>query len=54
MAASTKRRSPLWARICVGVGAVVLVAGVGTLVTGQALISKYSDAVTDNSLLDPI
>jgi anionic cell wall polymer biosynthesis LytR-Cps2A-Psr (LCP) family protein len=54
VAASTKRRAPLWARICVGVGAVVLVAGAGTLVTGQALISKYSDAVTDNSLLDPI
>ncbi|MEU4622298.1 LCP family protein [Actinoplanes sp. NPDC023801] len=54
MAASTKKRSPLWARICVGVGVGVLVAGAGTLVTGQALISKYSDAVTDNTLLDPI
>jgi anionic cell wall polymer biosynthesis LytR-Cps2A-Psr (LCP) family protein len=54
VAASTKRRSPLWARICVGVGAVVLVAGAGTLITGQALIAKYSDSVTDNSLLDPI
>ncbi|PWK51188.1 LytR family transcriptional attenuator [Actinoplanes xinjiangensis] len=54
MAASTKRRSPLWARICVGLGAVMLVTGGGTLVAGQALVAKYTDAVTDESLLAPI
>ncbi|WP_433791153.1 LCP family protein [Actinoplanes sp. CA-252034] len=54
MAASTKRRSPLWARICVGVGAVVLLAGGGALVAGQALVAKYTDKVTDESLLAPI
>jgi anionic cell wall polymer biosynthesis LytR-Cps2A-Psr (LCP) family protein len=54
LAGSTKRRSPLWARICVGLGTVVLVVGGGTLVTGQALIARYTDAVTDESLLAPI
>ncbi|SFF00786.1 Anionic cell wall polymer biosynthesis enzyme, LytR-Cps2A-Psr (LCP) family [Actinoplanes philippinensis] len=54
MAASTRRRSPLWARICVGVGAVVLLAGGGTLVAGKALVAKYTDRVTDESLLAPI
>ncbi|BEL12481.1 hypothetical protein Q0Z83_106720 [Actinoplanes sichuanensis] len=54
MAAEAKRRSPLWARICVGLGAVVLLAGGGTLVAGQALVSKYTDAITDDSLLAPI
>ncbi|WP_442875156.1 LCP family protein [Actinoplanes sp. NBC_00393] len=46
-----KRRAPLWARLCVAGGAVVLVASGGTAVTGQALIAKYTGAVTDNSLL---
>ncbi|MEU4426151.1 LCP family protein [Actinoplanes sp. NPDC024001] len=52
MAETAKRRAPLWARLCLAGGCVVLVASGGTAVTGQALISKYTGAVTDNSLLD--
>ncbi|MDI6101468.1 LCP family protein [Actinoplanes sp. NEAU-A12] len=51
---SAKRRAPLWARLCVAFGAVLLLLGGGSLVTGRALMAKYADSVTDESLLDPI
>lgn len=54
MAEAGKRRSPLWARICVGIGAGVLLVSGGTLVTGQQLVSRYTGKVVDNRLLDPI
>ncbi|MFC7533051.1 LCP family protein [Actinoplanes sp. GCM10030250] len=52
MAKSAKRRAPLWARISLIFGCVFLVLGGGGLVTGQALMSKYAGAVTDNTLLE--
>nr|WP_309238513.1 LCP family protein [Actinoplanes aureus] len=52
MAGTAKRRAPLWARLCLAGGCVVLVASGGTAVTGQALIAKYAGSVTDNSLLE--
>ena len=54
MAESKKRRPPLWARICIAFGVVALIIGAGTLVAGRVLVGKYTDAVTDNTLLDDI
>ncbi|GAA1592474.1 LCP family protein [Actinoplanes couchii] len=54
MAEKEKRRSPLWARICVGLGAGVLLVSGGSLVAGQQLVAGYSGRITDNTLLDPI
>lgn len=51
MAKSAKRRAPLWTRICLAAGVVLVLASGGTLVTGQALVAKYAGAVTDDSLL---
>ncbi|GIF29635.1 transcriptional regulator [Actinoplanes utahensis] len=52
MARSTKRRAPLWARLCAIFGAVIVVVSGGTLVTGQTLIAKYTGGLTSTSLLD--
>ncbi|GIE82842.1 transcriptional regulator [Actinoplanes philippinensis] len=52
MPKSTKRRTPLWARLCAAFGAVLLIASGGTLVTGQTLIAKYTSGITDEGLLD--
>ncbi|SDT79406.1 LCP family protein [Actinoplanes derwentensis] len=54
MSKKDKRRSPLWARICVGVGAGVLIVSGGSLVAGQQLVASYTEKFTDNRLLDPI
>jgi anionic cell wall polymer biosynthesis LytR-Cps2A-Psr (LCP) family protein len=48
------RRAPIWTRLCLAFGVALLVLGVGTLVTGRALIARYAGSVTDDSLLDPI
>ncbi|GIF74939.1 LCP family protein [Asanoa siamensis] len=47
-----KRRStiPRWARICVIVGAVLMVASGGLIVTSQALLARYEGAVTTEDL----
>ncbi|MEV6301966.1 LCP family protein [Actinoplanes sp. NPDC051861] len=52
MTKSAKRRAPLWSRLTLVFGCVFLVLSGATLVTGQALMSKYAGAVTDNTLLD--
>ncbi|MEU8658303.1 LCP family protein [Actinoplanes philippinensis] len=52
MPKSTKRRTPLWARLCAAFGAVLLIVSGGTLVTGQTLIAKYTSGITDEGLLD--
>jgi polyisoprenyl-teichoic acid--peptidoglycan teichoic acid transferase len=49
---STKRRTPLWARLCAAFGAVLLIVSGGTLVTGQTLIAKYTSGITDDGLLE--
>ncbi|WP_433792620.1 LCP family protein [Actinoplanes sp. CA-252034] len=52
MPKSTKRRTPLWARLCAAFGAVLLIVSGGTLVTGQTLIAKYTSGFTDEGLLE--
>ncbi|GIF40714.1 LCP family protein [Actinoplanes xinjiangensis] len=52
MPKSTKRRTPLWARLCAAFGAVLLIVSGGTLVTGQTLIAKYTSGITNEGLLD--
>ncbi|MFC6564330.1 LCP family protein [Actinoplanes utahensis] len=54
VAETGKRRPPLWARLCVAFGVVLLLAGIGTVVAGRALVGRYTDAVTDNTLLEDI
>ncbi|WP_308285753.1 LCP family protein [Actinoplanes hulinensis] len=54
MGKSKKRRAPLWARISVVAGVLLLVPGGGAVVAGQTLLSDYTDQVTDNSLLKDI
>ncbi|MEV0898575.1 LCP family protein [Actinoplanes sp. NPDC049802] len=51
MGKSGKRRAPLWARITVVAGVLLLVPSGGGLVAGQALLSRYENKVTDKSLL---
>ncbi|GGM96735.1 anionic cell wall polymer biosynthesis LytR-Cps2A-Psr (LCP) family protein [Actinoplanes campanulatus] len=54
MGKSKKRRAPLWARISVIAGVLLLVPGGGAVVAGRTLLSEYTDQVTDDSLLDDI
>src|SRR6188768_3867294 len=46
----TGQRSPLWARLCVTFGCVLMVAGGGTLVTSQVLVARYANAVQTKDL----
>ncbi|WP_307798431.1 LCP family protein [Actinoplanes flavus] len=54
MGESKKRRAPLWARISVIAGVLLLVPGGGAAVAGRTLLSGYTDRVTDDSLLNEI
>ncbi|WP_018349128.1 LCP family protein [Longispora albida] len=47
-----KRKSPLWARICLIFGMVLTIASVGTLITGQVLIDRYTGSIASVSVLD--
>src|SRR5437667_5884856 len=44
-------RSPLWARLFVVFGAVLMFASGGALVTGQLLLNRYNGAVQTGNLL---
>ncbi|GAB1694107.1 hypothetical protein KRM28CT15_59100 [Krasilnikovia sp. M28-CT-15] len=44
------RRTPLWARLCAIVGAVLMVVSGGLLVSGQVLYARYAGAVNQQSL----
>ncbi|GLL04860.1 LCP family protein [Dactylosporangium matsuzakiense] len=48
MGRGTRRRagSPLWARLCLVAGAVLLLASAGTLAGGDLLLAHYGDQVT--------
>ncbi len=50
--ASKRRKDPLWARIVLVFGAVLVVASGGTLVAAQTLIAKANDSITQTSLLN--
>ncbi|GAB7036733.1 MULTISPECIES: LCP family protein [Catenuloplanes] len=50
--ASKRRKDPLWARIVLIFGAVLLVASGGTLVAAQTLIASATNSITTDSLLD--
>jgi anionic cell wall polymer biosynthesis LytR-Cps2A-Psr (LCP) family protein len=49
---SAKVTAPLWAKLCAGFGAGLMVISGGTLVGGQALVSKYTGGITNDALLD--
>ena len=51
MAKPAMRRTPLWARLCAAFGCLLMVASGGVLVTGQALITKYTGGITNDALL---
>ncbi|MFI5846039.1 LCP family protein [Catenuloplanes sp. NPDC051500] len=50
--ASKRRKDPLWARLLLIFGAVLLVMSGGTLVAAQTLIAQANDAITQGSLLN--
>ncbi len=49
--AARRRRSPKWARWCVGLGAVLLVGSGGSLVAVQATLAAATGSVTQQNLL---
>jgi anionic cell wall polymer biosynthesis LytR-Cps2A-Psr (LCP) family protein len=44
------RRAPLWARLCAIFGCVLMVVSGGVLITGQALIARYTGSVETKNL----
>lgn len=46
----SKRRSPLWARLCAIFGCVLMVLSGGALITSQALVARYAGAVETKDL----
>jgi LCP family protein required for cell wall assembly len=50
--ASKRRKDPLWARIVLVFGAVLVVLSGGSLVAAQTLIAQANDAITQGSLLN--
>ncbi|PRY31362.1 LCP family protein [Pseudosporangium ferrugineum] len=46
----TKRRSPLWARLCAIFGCVLMVISGGALITSKALVARYAGAVETKDL----
>ena len=54
MAKSSKRRAPLWARLCAIVGCVLMVVSGGVLVTAKILLDRYANSVhTEDLFGDP-
>src|SRR5947208_1251763 len=51
--AARRRRSPKWARWCVGLGAVLLVGSGGSLVAVQATLAAATGSVGPRKLLPP-
>ncbi|GIM91519.1 hypothetical protein Ato02nite_033120 [Paractinoplanes toevensis] len=51
MAKSSKRRAPMWARLCAIFGCILMVLSGGALVTGQVVLARYAGAVENKSLL---
>jgi LCP family protein required for cell wall assembly len=49
--ASRRRRSPAWARWCIAVGALLAVAGGGTVVAVQVTLAAATSSVTQQSLI---
>ncbi|MEV6526036.1 LCP family protein [Longispora sp. NPDC051575] len=47
----TGRRAPLWTRLCIGLGAFLLLLSSGALVTGRVLLDRYEGAVRRADLL---
>jgi len=47
---ASKRRTPLWARLCAIFGCVLMVLSGGALVTQQVLVSRYAGAVETQDL----
>ncbi len=50
VAKTSKRRTPLWARLCAIFGCVLMVMAGGALVTQQVLVSRYAGAVETQDL----
>jgi polyisoprenyl-teichoic acid--peptidoglycan teichoic acid transferase len=50
----TKRRSPLWARLCIGAGAALALVAGGTVVATQVLVSSATGAVQQQPLLGTV
>jgi LCP family protein required for cell wall assembly len=46
-----RRRDPLWARICVVVGALLMMASGGVIVAGKLLLGRATSSVTRQNLL---
>ncbi|MEU7901784.1 LCP family protein [Actinoplanes sp. NPDC049118] len=46
----TRRRAPLWARLCAIFGCVLMVVSGGALVTSQVLVARYANAVEQKDL----
>jgi anionic cell wall polymer biosynthesis LytR-Cps2A-Psr (LCP) family protein len=53
-AVRVKRKSPRWAKWCVGVGALLLVAGGGSAVGTQALVKTATKSVVQQDLLGTV
>ena len=54
VAKSSKRRAPLWARLCAILGCLLMILSGGALVTSQVLVARYAGAVeTQNLFGDP-
>jgi LCP family protein required for cell wall assembly len=47
----TKRKDPLWARLTVILGALLMMASGGAIVGSKILIGRYTDSVTQESLI---
>jgi polyisoprenyl-teichoic acid--peptidoglycan teichoic acid transferase len=46
----TRRKAPLWARLCAVFGCLLMVLSGGTLVTSQVLVARYAGAVDNQDL----
>ncbi len=46
----TKRKAPLWARLCAIFGCILMVVSGGALVTSQVLVARYAGAVETQNL----
>jgi hypothetical protein len=49
--AAKRRKDPLWARLILVFGAVLIVVSGGTVVAAQTLISRATNAITQTNLL---
>jgi polyisoprenyl-teichoic acid--peptidoglycan teichoic acid transferase len=50
VAKSSKRRAPLWARLCAILGCALMVASGGTIVAGKVVLARYAGAVDNRNL----